>query len=239
MATLIMIKAMFKRYAIELRRYYFNTLSMLVSFYFVFLLIFLGIRTFVGESQQFGNALGGMVVGFTVFYLTIYAYAELSWVLVQEAQQGTLEQLSMSPLGLGRVLIARIFAALTFRVIIMFALLVLMMATTGRWLSVDVATIIPLLILTVASAQGVGFVMGGLALVAAPLDRFPSAKFLPLSWGTHLIGEAMIDGTRIWQMSVGDLTLLAGNGALYFGLGFLAFKLFERAARGRGLLGHY
>jgi hypothetical protein len=40
-------------------------------------------------------------------------------------------------------------------------------------------------------------------------------------------------------MSVGDLTLLAGNGALYFGLGFLAFKLFERAARGRGLLGHY
>jgi ABC-2 type transport system permease protein len=199
-----------------------------------------------------------MVVGLTVCYLTIYAYAELSLVLVQDAQQGTLEQLSMSPLGLGRVLIARIFAALTFRVIIMFALLILMMATTGRWLSVDVATIVPLLILTVASAQGVGFVMGGLALVfkqiqaalgilqfvfvaliAAPLDRFPIAKFLPLSWGTHLIGDAMIDGTRIWQMSAGDLALLVGNGGLYFGLGFLAFKLFERAARGRGLLGHY
>jgi ABC-2 type transport system permease protein len=258
MATLIMIKAMFKRYAIELRRYYFNTLSMLVSFYFVFLLIFLGIRTFAGGSQQFGNALGGMVVGFTIFYLTIYAYAELSWVLVQEAQQGTLEQLSMSPLGLGRVLIARIFAALAFRVVIMFALLVLMMATTGRWLSVDVATIIPLLILTVAGAQGVGFVMGGLALVfkqiqaalgilqfvfvaliAAPLDRFPNAKFLPLSWGTHLIRDAMLDGTRIWQMQPGDLALLAGSGAFYFGTGFLVFKLFERAARGRGLLGHY
>ena len=31
----------------------------------------------------------GMVIGFTVFYLVVYAYAELSWVLIGEAQQGT------------------------------------------------------------------------------------------------------------------------------------------------------
>ena len=256
MATWIMFKAMVKRYAIELRRYYFNTLSMLVSFYFIFLLLFLGIQSVSGP--QFGDALNGMVVGFSVFYLTIYSYAELSWVLIQEAQQGTLEQLSMSPLGFGRVLIARITAALVFRLLIMFALLILLMATTGRWLSVDLLTVLPLLVLTVASAQGVGFVMGGLALVfkqiqaslgilqfvfvaliAAPLDQFPFLKFLPLSWGTHLIGQAMIAGTRIWQMSGSDVLLLIANAVFYFGVGFSIFKLFERAARNRGLLGHY
>ena len=113
---------MFKRYAIELKRYYFNTISMLVSFYIIFLLLFLGVRS-LAESGQFGTALNGMVVGFTIFYLTVYAYAELSWVLVGEAQQGTLEQLSMSPLGFVRVLIARIFVALIYRTAIMFALL--------------------------------------------------------------------------------------------------------------------
>ncbi len=256
MATWIMFKAMIKRYAIELKRYYFNTLSMLVSFYFIFLLLFLGIRSVSGP--QFGSALSGMVVGFSVFYLTIYSYAELSWVLIQEAQQGTLEQLSMSPLGFGAVLIARIIAALMFRVVIMFALLILLMATTGRWLSVDLLTVLPLLLLTVASAQGVGFVMGGLALVfkqiqaslgilqfvfvaliAAPLDRFPMLKYLPLSWGTHLIGRAMIGNTRLWKMGGPDVLLLVANAIFYFGAGFAIFKLFERVARNRGLLGHY
>lgn len=258
METLVLVKAMFKRYAIELKRYSFNTLSMLVSFYFIFLLLFLGIRSFTGGSQQFGSALSGMVVGFTVFYLAVYAYAELSWVLVQEAQQGTLEQLSMSPLGFGRVLMARIFAALVYRIVIMFALLIVMMATTGQWLSVDLPTIVPLFVLTVAGAQGIGFFMGGLALVfkqiqaslgilqflfvaliAVPLDQFPFAKLLPLTWGTRLIGRAMIDDITLWQMSVADLSWLLANAAFYFGLGFLAFKLFERVARNRGLLGHY
>jgi ABC-2 type transport system permease protein len=256
MATWIMFKAMIKRYAIELKRYYFNTLSMLVSFYFIFLLLFLGIRSVSGS--QFGGALSGMVVGFSVFYLTIYSYAELSWVLIQEAQQGTLEQLSMSPLGFGRVLIARITAALAFRLVIMFALLLILMATTGRWLSIDLITVLPLLVLTVASAQGVGFVMGGLALVfkqiqaslgilqfvfvaliAAPLDRFPMLKYMPLAWGNHLIAQAMIADTHLWQMRGADVLLLVANGAFYFGAGFSIFKLFERAARNRGLLGHY
>lgn len=258
MRTLVLVLAMFKRYAIELRRYAFNTLSMLASFYLIFLMLFLGIRTFAGGNEQFGSALPGMVVGFMVFYLTVYAYAELSWVLIAEAQQGTLEQLSMSPLGFGRVLIARIFAALGFRVVIMFGLLLLMMATSGRWLSVDLATIVPLLVFTVASVQGIGWVMGGLALVfkqiqaslgilqfifvaliAAPVEQFPGVKFLPLSWGTELIRRAMINGTALWQFPAADVALLAVNGVAYFGLGFLVFKLLERVARDRGLLGHY
>ncbi len=256
--TFVLYKAMFKRYAIELKRYAFNTLSMLVSFYVIFLLLFLGVRQLAEGGQQFGGALNGMVVGFMVFYLTVYAYAELSWVLIQEAQQGTLEQLSMSPLGFGRVLIARIFAALVYRTAIMFALLVLMMATTDQWLRVDVWTIIPLLLFTIAGAQGVGFIMGGLALVfkqiqaslgilqfvfvaliATPIDQFPFLKYFPLSWGTYLISDAMIDGVRLWQFTTSDLALLVGVGVSYFALGFAAFKLFERVARGRGLLGHY
>ena len=258
MATFVMIKAMFKRYAIELRRYGFNTLSMLVSFYLIFVLLFYGIQSLAEGSEQFGGALNGMVVGFMVFYLTVYAYAELSWVLVGEAAQGTLEQLSMSPLGFGRVLIARIFAALVFRMIIMFALLLLMMWTTGRWLTLDVLTLIPLLVFTMASVQGIGFVMGGLALVfkqvqaalgilqfvfvaliAAPIEQFPALKFLPLSWGTRLIGDAMINGTRLWSIAAGDLMVLAVTGVGYFTLGFVGFKYLERLARDRGLLGHY
>lgn len=258
MALLVMLKAMFKRYAIELRRYSFNTISMLASFYLFFLLIFVGARSFAGGNPGFGGTLAGIIVGFMIFYLCIYAYAEMSWVLVQEAQQGTLEQLSMSPLGFGSVLIGRLIAALSFRVLIMLLFLVLMMATTNRWLHVDLVTILPLMALTIASTQGIGFVMGGLALVfkqiqaslgllqfvfvgliAAPIDTFPFVKYLPISWGTHLIRTAMIDGSSIWKIPGPDLLFLVANAAFYFGAGFALFKLFEMRARNRGLLGHY
>jgi ABC-2 type transport system permease protein len=174
----------------------------------------------------------------------MYAYAELSWVLTGEAQQGTLEQLSMSPLGLGRVLVARVASAMVFRIVIMLGFLLLMMATSGKWLRLDVITLVPLFAFTVASVLGIGFVMGGLAivfkqvqaalgilqfgfvaLIAAPVEQFPFLK--------------LIHGVSILAMPLDDLAFLAANGLFYFGVGLLIFKFFERAARSRGLLGHY
>jgi ABC-2 type transport system permease protein len=258
MATLALVTAMFKRYAIEMKRYYFNTLSMLASFYLIFVLVFFGARSFAGNEANFGGTLAGIVVGFGIFYLSMYAYAELSWVLTGEAQQGTLEQLSMSPLGLGRVLVARLASAMVFRLVIMVGFLLLMMATSGRWLRLDVVTLVPLFAFTVASVLGIGFIMGGLAivfkqiqaalgilqfafvaLIAAPVDQFPFLKFLPLSWGTSLIGRSMIGGVSIFAMPLSDVTFLVANGLFYFSLGLLIFKFFEREARNRGLLGHY
>lgn len=40
-----------------------------------------------------GESLEGLVVGFLVWTFAIAAYSDLSWELMREAQQGTLEQL--------------------------------------------------------------------------------------------------------------------------------------------------
>ncbi|MFQ5795466.1 MAG: ABC transporter permease [Candidatus Bipolaricaulia bacterium] len=258
MTTLVLMKAMVKRYGIELRRYYFNTLSGLVTVYMIFLFIFLGARSFAGNTPGFGETHAALVVGFMIWFLALFAYDELSWVLIQEAQQGTLEQLSMSPLGFGRVLLSRILAALVFDIGIMLIFLVLMMASTGKWLHLDFLSIFPLLLLTVAGVLGIGFIMGGLALVfkqiegsfqilqfmfvamiAAPPERFSFAKYLPLSWGTNLIRRVMIEEASILEIPVGDLLFLVGNAVFYLGLGFAIFKFFEHQARDQGLLGHY
>jgi energy-coupling factor transporter ATP-binding protein EcfA2 len=75
--------------------------------------------------------------------------------------------------------------------------------------------------------------------IAAPADKFPLMKFLPLSLGTQLIGKVMIGETPLTQLPLADILFLVGNSAFYFGLGFLLFKFFENVARDRGLLGHY
>lgn len=82
-----------------------------------------------------------------------------------ELLKGTLEQLAMSPLGFGRVLLSRLAAAFLFDLLVMLLFLLLMMASTGKWLHLDLLSLLPLLLLTMAGVLGIGFIMGGLALV--------------------------------------------------------------------------
>ena len=261
MRHLILFKALLKKEYIYLKRYYFNTLSGIITIYIVFLIIFYGAKALLGGGSalpSFGNTLSGIVVGFMVWTFALFAYSDLSWAMIQEAQQGTLEQLYMTPLGFGWVAIFRVIATFIFNALIVILILFLMMASSGRWLHLDFLSLTPLILLTVAGVYGIGFFMGGLALVfkqvqaafqilqfvfvfliAAPIDKLPFMKFLPLSLGTRLIGKVMIGELSLAQLPLADLLLLIGNSAFYFGLGFLAFKLFENVARDRGLLGHY
>ena len=258
MRAAVLLKAVSKKYLVYLKRYYFNTLSGMVSVFMVFLIVFYGAKALGAGAPQFGQTLDGVVVGFIVWAFAIFAYSELSWDLINEAQQGTLEQLYMSPLGFRSVILSQLVVAFFYQLVVLGVLLLLMMASTGKWLHIDLLSLLPLLALSVAGVYGIGFVMGGLALVfkqvqsafqilqfvfivliVAPLDKFPFVKYLPLSWGTHLIGQVMIEGRSITQIPTGDLLLLLANAAFYFLGGLLVFKLLENAARNRGLLGHY
>jgi len=260
MRYLALFKAQLKMRYIYLKRYYFDTLSMIVTMFLVFLIIFYGATALLGGTTltDSGDTLEGIVVGFMVWTFALVAYANLSWGMIEEAQQGTLEQLYMSPLGFGWVNIFRIAASFIVNALMVIVVLLLMMATTGKWLHLDVLSLIPLILLTVAGAYGIGFFMGGLALVfkrvqsalqilqfvlvifiAAPLGWLPFMKFLPLSLGTRLIGMVMIGERSLFQLPPGEVLFLIGNSAFYFGLGFLIFKFFENVARDRGLLGHY
>ena len=260
MRHLALFRAQLMMRYIYLKRYYFDTLSGIVAMFLSFLVIFYGTTALLGSGvgPGFGETLEGIVVGFMVWTFALLGYSTLSSRIVEEAQQGTLEQLFMSPLGFGWVTIYRVAANFIFSILTVIVLLFLMMATTGKWLNLDVLSLIPLVLLTVAGAYGIGFFMGGLALVfkrvqsalqilqfvllifiAAAMAWMPFMRFLPLSLGSRLIGAVMIDGRSLLELPTHDVLFLIGNSALYFGAGFLAFKFFENIARDRGLLGHY
>jgi ABC-2 type transport system permease protein len=256
--TAILYGASLRWRVIELRRYAFDMLSGVISIYGFFVVIFFGAKIFGGDRPGFGETLEGVVVSYAVWALTVLALGSLTFELTQEAQQGTLEQLGMSPFGLVHVLVARIFTSLVVYFFIWTAMFVLMMATSGRWLNIDVVSVLPLLIVTLLGVIGMGFVLGGLAivfkrvqnalnvyqiliigLVVVPPDEVAVVKYFPLAWGTHLLRRVMVDGVSIVGLGAGDLAFLAANSLFYFFGGLGVFKLFERTARARGLLGHY
>lgn len=252
----VLWRAVFYKTIILMKRYWFNTASQIATIYMIFAIVFFGGRAVTGQALN--DSLGGIIVGFFLFTLAIVSYSGLSWDLIREAQWGTLEQLFMSPLGFGRVIIAKT----TINVLISFLwgsiILVLMVATTGKTVNVDLVTVVPVLVLTLASAVGVGFVLGGLALlykrieqafqlvqfvfigfIAAPVWDYPVLKALPLSQGSYLLQQAMQDGVRLWEFPLHELGILAATGVVYFGVGYFVFHLAQRRARRLGVLGHY
>lgn len=257
MRSLVLFSGLFRRAFIEFRRYTFNTLSGLVTIFFVFLLIFYGAK-WVGSGPDLGNTLSEIVVGFMMWILAIFALDTFAWEVSTEALTGTLEQMAMSPLGLTRVMVLQVLSRLSFQLMTLSVLLVAMMATSGRWLHIDVFSIVPLLILVVASVWGLGFVAAGLAivfkriqqalqilqfvlvaLIAAPISSVPAFKFVPLAWGSHLVDRVMIQRSSILDLGAGELSLLVWTSAAWLAVGVVIFKVFERMARDRGLLGHY
>ncbi|MCI2426462.1 ABC transporter permease, partial [Candidatus Acetothermia bacterium] len=134
MRYLVLFKTMFKWEFIIMRRYLFNMLSALISIYILFLLIFLGVRALGGGAPGFGGTLDAIVVGFLVWIFALFTYGNFAGGMIREAQEGTLEQLYMSSVGFIWVSLFRSMSSFLITLIFNITLLILMMATTGRWL---------------------------------------------------------------------------------------------------------
>lgn len=252
-------RAVVEKQVILLKRYWFNTAMMLVGFYLFFAIIFFGGRAAAGEGANIDGTLDGLVVGFFLLTAATAAYFDVAGNVMREAQWGTLEQLFMSPFGIGRVMAIKSAFNVAFSTAIGLALLAIMLATTDRSLSVDVFTVVPIVVLTILSAVGLGFVFAGLsllykrienvqqllqfgfiALIAAPAQSDSAVLLvLPLSHGSGLLNLAMTEGVRLWEIPLANLAALAANGLAYLLAGYLVFHLLVRRARKLGVMGHY
>ncbi|MHB9286678.1 ABC transporter permease [Halobacteriales archaeon Cl-PHB] len=252
---------LYKRFLL-LVRYPVNTLAQFVSVYMFFAVIFFGGQAAAGQLQGGAGALGGtfdgLIVGWFLWTASLTAYFSLVQTATSESQWGTLEQLYMSPYGFGTVMVSQVVAFVIESFLWGAGILALMLVTTGRQLSVDVLTIVPLTLFGLLSVVGISFVFGGLAvlykrienvtqlvqfvligLIAAPIAAFDPLRYLPLVQSSAMLQRAMQDGVRLWQFPTSDLAVLVGTGLAYFLLGYVAFNYAVRLARSRGVMGHY
>lgn len=237
------------------KRYWINEVSALVTMLVMFSLVFFGANAMAPSA--IGDTLPALIVGFFVWTMSFSAFQEPSQALMKEAQWGTLEQLHLTPHGILRILGIRTMAYLAYQVGFGLALLFLMMALSGETLHVDPVTVIPLSLLTICTATGIGFALGGLAIIYKRISNTfllvqflfvgalmaPSEPYvlnlLPLTLGFDLLSVAMEEGTRLWELPVMDLGVLVVVAIGYLALGAIVFNYSIRVARSRGVMGHY
>lgn len=254
--TVVLVNAFARQRWIEMTRYAFDTAASLVSTFLLFLVIFFGVRGVGGVTE--GQTLSSIVLGFNVWALLAFAYSSVASGLLVEAQTGTLEQLAMCPRGLLGTVLIRSWVSFLFVIGQIAILLTAAMAATGRWLHMDIASILPILLVTAAAILGIGLVIGGLALVfkrvqnvsslvqfgliglvAIPVEEVAAVKFVPISLGFDLLNRVMVDEIPITDIPAGDLGILAVTAGIFLTIGIVIFKRMESIARDRGLLGQY
>lgn len=240
------------------KRYAWDTAVELLTGYAVFMLLLLGSKAVGADRMGFGDTEGGIIVGFTILTFVMASYRRLAYSISYEAVSGTLEQFAMSPLGTARVWGTRAASIFVSSALFCMIQLLMMMASTGRWLHLDLGSLLILLVFIYASGQGVGFLLAGfaivekqiqqlyqlaswmfLALTMLPVPEFPAMRFLPVAWGTHMARQVMVENVGLADQPMSHTVFLVVHGVVYLVLGLTAFTWCERRARVLGTLGHY
>jgi ABC-2 type transport system permease protein len=249
-------RASLRKRVLLMVRYPVNFFSHIATMFILFAGVFLGGRAIAPAAIS--DTIGGIIVGYLLWSLSMSAFSGLSWNVTRESQWGTLEQLYMSPFGFGPVMLAKTVVNVLVSLFTGTLVLLFMMALTGTWLAVDPLTLIPLGLLAIAPAIGIGFALGGLAirfkrvenlfqimqfvfvaLIAAPVAEYPLLKWVPLAQGSQLMQTAMQDGVSIWNLPPAELGVLVATAVGYLAIGYAAFHYCQRWARREGVMGHY
>ncbi len=249
----------FKRQLLMLRRYPMETAGQLAVIALIFYGLFLGARYVAGPTARFGERLDALVVGYVLWTLALFAIGDLSWGLMNEAREGTLEQVFLSPYGPLRVYLARSLANLAATLVLNLAVLLLLLGLTGARLAFSPPALLPLAAALLA-AYGVGYGLGALALyfkriqsflnlfqfvmmflIMTPFERLAApgrlaGAVLPLAPAAGMLRDLLARGA---PLDPGGLLLALANGLAYLllGLGLLAAAI--RVTKRRGLLGGY
>jgi ABC-2 type transport system permease protein len=241
--------------------YRVNTLMAMFTLGFVFL----GISFLMGGGELNPQRMASALIGYLAWFYALLAIDSLIFGMREEAQAGTLEQISMSPAPIGLVLLGRALANVilsTGQVLILGGAMFLLAGVRipMRWEG------LPVLAVTLVGVFGFGFVIAGAILVfkqihsftnllqnillflngtMLPVDTMPGwmagiARTLPTTQGVVVLRKVILDGhslTSTWRD--GSLMWLVMHSAVYFAAGWAAFSLCERIAKDQGSLGQY
>jgi ABC-2 type transport system permease protein len=251
--------AQLKWSSIQYRRYASEAIGGVIALSATFYGLFLSASYIAGGAFKFGDRLDSVIVGYVLWSLVIFIMGGIPGTLQREAQVGTLEQLFISPFNATQILLFRAIGDLIIQTCLISIVLLVIMASTGRWLSFSPALVLPF-ITVVLGAYGIAFAAGGLALIfksiqqllgifnfallfllTIPTETWSGAQqvlgwLLPMTTGAGLMRDLM---ARSQPLNLPLLGFALLNGLIYFAIGISAFRWAERETKRRGKLAGY
>ncbi|MEJ5274196.1 MAG: hypothetical protein WH035_08700 [Spirochaetota bacterium] len=96
------------KYWFEIKRYFFNAISSLLLIYIIFLVYFFVIKFISGPAIS-TNRLDAVIIGYMMWMLAIVGFQASFYLVYDEMERGTFEQMYMSSLGLDSIFFSESF----------------------------------------------------------------------------------------------------------------------------------
>ncbi len=245
---------------VQLRRYPTESISQLVGLTVLFYGLFLG-ASYMSGNPLLGHRLSDIIVSYGLWTLCLGAVANIGHEIGNEAQNGTLEQVFLIPLGGGRIFLYRGIAQLVSQVILTSVVILIISLITRHHLSFSALDLVPMAMASL-SAMGVGYLVASVTLlfkrsgqllsivqfillffIMIPFSSFHGwlidvTIFVPLGPMIASLKQMMVDGHGLLTVH-GWFWWGFVNVALWLGIGYLVFLKTSRKAARLGVLGHY
>ncbi len=231
------------------------------------IVMFTGVMLLFGDGSDTARleSRPSYLLGFLVTNMASGAVSTMAWGLRDEMQSGTLEQMTMSPHSLNWLVLGRLTAetvvSLILRIIVGVGIILVMNLSLPFTLAM-----LPVFILTLLGMYGVGFMVGGLALIFKRIDSvaavftnllmwingtfvaiafFPAglafvARLMPVTQGLIVLRQLMFDElTLATTWSDGTLPWLIVHSVGLLIAGIVFFQWCERRAKALGSMAQY
>ncbi|MCG3412368.1 ABC transporter permease [Staphylococcus massiliensis] len=155
------------------KRYYIDSISEIISY----LILFVGLTfTIVSTTTTTQNMLLQLVIGIFIWYIGINAIAIFSFILQEEMQLGTLEQIYLTQTRLSQMLLGRAIGSFVFDAIggvILSSLTMIVITMLGSNIPFQLhdlrqlfdLRLIIILIMTMIGIYGFSFILAGLSII--------------------------------------------------------------------------
>lgn len=259
--TLLVLRAEMQKGFWLLWSYRYNSIAEL----FGIGIIFIGLSFLLGRGEIESAEVTSTLLGYLVWFFGSSAISDMSYNLTEEARAGTVEQMFMSPVPMGIIVLGRVFTTLIIAIIEISLVAIGVMLVLNVRLPLRLEGI-PVFLLTTLGLLGFGFIMGGITLLykqvysisnlvenglifltgaLVPVSFFPNwleflSKLLPSTQGIIVLRNVMLEQQSLlaaWQD--GSLFLLLLNSTIYFVGGWLVFLWCEKLVKQKGTLGQY
>ena len=240
------------------KRYWLETLIGLLVLLSIFLGFFYGfaIDSFHNINEEVGgDSLDVLILGFAIWMFANGCYSSSSQDVVEEINNGSIEQLCLVPFSLPYILAVKTIVNIMSSFVLFFVLLNILFYTTGRDVEINYFILFLSLIFSAPSLIGIGFCMAGVILVHKRASILPSLIFvaligivsvdaypinyyslLPFSLGAAVAKEAV--SNIVIESLFMPFFIIVLNSIFYLLLGLLVFSYCDCYARSRGILGH-
>ena len=247
------------RQYILFKRYFVNFISDQIAMIILFSGIFFGASSLGFSNQEISIKIIGIMTSFLGIAGIQYMYN----MVKEENELGTMKQLFLLPTKFLNIFFVRFIVNNLFFLVKLIMITILYFFITGLALNLSWLQVAFISFLIIIGMLGFGFVFGGASFIFKRVDRlqnlfalilFPVslvdftqnvifrgvANYIPYTLGLKIVQKVIKeDWSWIKIFSSQDFHLLLIITIIYFFLGFIIYKWFEKQAKIYGTLGKY